>query len=40
MENVEIYWKELLMEYDKLFGTGKQIVKKSNFVQVHRRSKP
>jgi len=40
MENVELYWKELLLEYYKLFGNEKQIVKKSNFVQVYRRSKP
>jgi protein glucosyltransferase len=40
MENVEIYWKELLLEYEKLFENGKKIVKKSNFIQVHRRPKP
>ena len=40
MENVELYWKELLLEHSKLFGNKKPIVKKSNFVQVHRRPKP
>ncbi|CAF2544058.1 unnamed protein product [Rotaria sp. Silwood2] len=40
MENVELYWKELLLEYYKLFGNGKQIVKKSKLIQVHRRAKP
>ncbi|UJR37796.1 hypothetical protein I4U23_030487 [Adineta vaga] len=41
MENVEGYWKELLLEYYELFGNNqKQIKKKTNFVQVHRRSKP
>jgi protein glucosyltransferase len=40
MENVELYWKELLLEYEKLVGNRKQIIKKSNFVQVHRRPKP
>ncbi len=40
MEQVKLYWKELLLEYYKLFGNGTKIVKKSNFVQVHRRSNP
>ncbi|CAF1296871.1 unnamed protein product [Rotaria sordida] len=40
MENIELYWKELLLEYYKLFGNEKKIVKKSKFIQVHRRAKP
>lgn len=40
MESVDLYWKELLLEYHKLFGQEKKIVKKSNFIQVHRRAKP
>jgi protein glucosyltransferase len=40
MEHVELYWKELLLEYYKLFGNEKKIVKKSNFIQVQRRAKP
>ncbi|CAF3762961.1 unnamed protein product [Rotaria socialis] len=40
MDNVELYWKELLLEYYKLFGIEKSIVKKSKFVQVHQRPKP
>jgi len=40
MENVEIYWKELLLEYYKLFGNKKPIVKNSNLIQVHQRPKP
>lgn len=39
MDNVEIYWKELLLEYYKLFINGKKVVKKSNLIQVHRRAK-
>ncbi|CAF1315460.1 unnamed protein product [Adineta steineri] len=40
MENIEGYWKELLLEYYKLFGNDRKITMKSNFVQVERRSKP
>jgi protein glucosyltransferase len=40
MENVELYWKELLLEYHQLFLSQKSIVKKSNLIQVHRRPKP
>ena len=40
MENVENYWKKLLIEYEKLFVNGKKIVKKTNFIQVQRRPKP
>ncbi|CAF3539978.1 unnamed protein product [Rotaria sp. Silwood1] len=41
MENIEHYWKELLLEYYKLFENNqRQIVKKSKFIQVHRRAKP
>jgi protein glucosyltransferase len=40
MENVELYWKELLLEYHQLFLNQKSIVKKSNLIQVHRRPKP
>jgi protein glucosyltransferase len=40
MENIELYWKELLLEYHRLFLTQRSIVKKSNLIQVHRRSNP
>lgn len=40
MKNVELFWKELLIEYSKVFSNEKMISKRSNFVQVHRRAKP
>lgn len=40
MDNVELYWKELLLEYHKLFANQKPIVKKLDFIQVHQRPHP
>ncbi|CAF1152425.1 unnamed protein product [Adineta ricciae] len=41
MQNVELYWKELLLEYYKLFGNPqKPVTKKAKFMQIHRRPKP
>lgn len=40
MENVERYWKEILLEYVNVFPPTDPIVQRTNFVQVHRRAKP
>ena len=40
MDHVELYWKELLFEYVKTFPSQQPLVKRSKFVQVHRRAKP
>ena len=40
MDNVESFWKELLLEYAKVFPAEHAVVKRTNFVQVHRRAKP
>jgi len=39
MDDIDLYWKQLLLEYHKLFGDKlkKPIVKRPKFVQVQRR---
>ena len=40
MENVEGYWKELLLEYHRFVGHRQKIMKRKDLVQVHRRANP
>ena len=40
MENVELYWKEVLLEYARIFASPEPLVRKTDLVQVHRRPKP
>lgn len=40
MENIEGYWKELLLEYHRFVGHRQKIVKRKDLVQVHRRANP
>ena len=40
MENIEGYWKELLLEYHRWIGHRQKMTKRKNLVQVYRRANP
>lgn len=40
MENIEGYWKELLLEYHRFLAHRMKIVKRKDLIQVHRRANP